>query len=45
MDKFLKEYQGKTIRDDGAYMSEAAKSFFRKSLLSGCLHICLRTFK
>ena len=30
MDKFLKEYQGKTIRDDGAYMSEAAKSFFRK---------------
>lgn len=30
MDKFLKEYHGKTIRDDGAYMSEAAKSFFRK---------------
>lgn len=30
MDKFLKEYHGKTIRDDGAYMSEEAKSFFRK---------------
>jgi len=30
MDRFLKEYHGKTIRDDGTYMSEEAKSFFRK---------------
>ena len=30
MDKFLKEYHLKSIRDDGAYMSEEAKSFFRK---------------
>ena len=30
MDKFIKEFHGRVIRDDCAYMSEEAKSFFRK---------------